>query len=442
MRKHIAVLSIVFLILTSLIFYGSAQFLFQKTKQDIQNAAINRIISAIQNATPSIERIINDSPDIKKDMLLIIALTEYIHDLAFKVENINSIFILDGDKNLLATSNTADSLSFEKRAGLYDNAIMRNSDMTQPVDLEVDSEAAAQESAEGESQNKARPVNNNNAIFLYSTPINDNYTLFCEILLQEGINKARYWRNWYYFPGAAVIAIVLTVLLFFLSKLILGIPYNKLKRALEKNKRRQEEERVLMQDEMQRWQEQESRKLQEELLYHRQKAEQEAQSQEIMPQIIEPEIETPIEQKPQIEDSAEIISEDKYKEMANLFVKENEKKAKTISDLEKDRNALRDFFRHFLSDFAKQNQIYAVIDASNKVIFAKDETGTIFKSARIAPGTKFNDMILIPEMSQYISQPSSQPNKELSVVINDEFDISFKAVYVKGYFIGTIISNV
>jgi hypothetical protein len=441
MRKHIAVLSIVFLVLTGIIFYGSAQFLFQKTKQDIQNAAINRIISAIQNATPSIERIINDSADIKKDMLLIIALTEYIHDLADKVENINSVFILDADKNLLATSNTADSLSIEKRAGLYDNAIMKNTDMTQPVDLESDSEGATnQEAAESAPENNERPINNNNAIFLYSTPINDNYTLFCEILLQEGINKARYWRNWYYFPGAAVIAVVLTVILYFLTQVILGIPYNRLKRALEKSKRRQEEERSLMQDEMQRWQEQESRRIQEEAIYKQQKAERQEAAAQIMDPA--PEFETAIvEQKPEIEDSPVIISDDKYNEMANLFIKENEKKAKMISDLERDKNGLRDFFRHFLSDLSKQTQIYAAIDASNKVIFAKDETGRIFKSSRIAPGTKFGDIILIPEMSQYISPPSSEPNKEISIVINDEIDISFKAVYVKGGFVGTIISS-
>jgi hypothetical protein len=75
------------------------------------------------------------------------------------------------------------------------------------------------------------------------------------------------------------------------------------------------------------------------------------------------------------------------------------------------------------------------------VIFAKDGTGRIFKSARIAPGTDFSDIILIPEMSQYISSPSSEPNKEISIVINDEIDISFKAVYVKGIFVGTIIST-
>jgi hypothetical protein len=403
MKKHISILSIIFLVLTLSVFYFSTEFLYNKTKEDLQNLTVEKAIATVQNSRALIEQSINDQAAIIID----------VYNLA-KTENISSVFILDNARNLIATSNTADSLDIDNKSILYDNAILRKADMTQSLnELDPNKETAEPDQTKKKTEE---------LYLLYSTPLNKGYTLFAEISLENSADLAKHWRNWYYFPGAAVIALVITVLMYLLARLFLGIPYNLLKKNFEKTKIKNAQEIELIKAQ-----------------YEREKAEQQAQAQP-QPQaqaIIQEELpqQEVIEEIPQDEQEEEYKSFDERE----LFFKENEKKAKLIEALEINNNSLSQILKYCLGDFTKDFAVYIVLNSFGNIIFKQDVTGQVLKGST-SDENNIAHLVLLPEILGAIKESIANPNTKIEQVFG-QLNLSFYSISIKGTPAGTIIST-
>jgi hypothetical protein len=310
---------------------------------------------------------------------------------------------------------------------------------------------------------------------LYSTPLNRGYTLFAEVPLKSSIETAKHWRNWYYFPGAAIIAFLLSIILYILASLIIRLPYSRTKNALDKannlikemrsapQQLPQEEIQIPKQDdeiindesayikedeainnepayiEEEEIINNEPDYIEEEKIINNEPAyieEEEIINNEPDYMEIDPEIQ-PAEPINEIEEE----KNNKYTELTNLFLKENEKKSKLISSLELTKQNLNELLKYCLYEYTsiKNTAVYIVLNSSNNIIFAADKTGTILKDKNVSE-LNIADAVLIPEIAAYANEAAETPNTNIEFATS-MLNISFYCISVKGNIIGTIISN-
>jgi hypothetical protein len=247
---------------------------------------------------------------------------------------------------------------------------------------------------------------------LYSTPLNRGNTLFAEISLENSTGLAKYWRNWYYFPGAAAVALVITVLMYLLARLFLGIPYNSLKKNFEKTKTKNAQELEAL------------------------KAKYENESPQIIqaqPEILTPEI-------PQESFEAEIIEQEhKGSNEIDLFFKENEKKAKLIDALETNNNSLSEILKFCLTNYSKDFAVYIVLNSFGNIIFSQDLTGQVLKGSSLNENN-IAQLILFPEILGAIKESIANPNTKIEQVFG-QLNLSFYSISTKNTPAGTIIST-
>lgn len=197
MKKNIILLNFVFLLVMGAVFYLSAYQLSKLKASDLEHLAIEKARSAVKVSVPSINRAIQNSDDIS-----VLTNVESIS----KLENVASAFILDGNNTVIIHNNTNEWNS--KREGeIYDRALKYKGELLQ---LSYDKDH-----------------------ILFSVPVDKGYVLCCIFSTRKASEKAGYWKI-KYFTVAAVTGAALIIILYFLSKLFIVLPFQRTKRKIEK----------------------------------------------------------------------------------------------------------------------------------------------------------------------------------------------------------------
>lgn len=197
MKKNIILLNFVFLLVIGGVFYFSAYRLSKLKASDLEHLAIEKARSAVKVSVPSINRAIKNSDDIS-----VLTNVESIS----KLENVSSAFILDGDNTVIIHNNTNEWNS--KREGdIYDRALKYKGELLQ---LSYDKDH-----------------------ILFSVPVDKGYVLCCIFSTLQASEKAEYWKI-KYFTVAAALCAVLIIILYFLSKLFIALPFERTKKKIEK----------------------------------------------------------------------------------------------------------------------------------------------------------------------------------------------------------------
>jgi hypothetical protein len=224
MKKHITILSFLFLIVSLAIFYGSAQFMYHQTKGDIEKFTLDKVISNIQKQKSGIE----------------LALAESSHDLTnemgalAKDDDVALAFILRDPAKIVASSDPSETLNLAQHSILYENAFMRRQDMTQAIP-QTDGPAAESETDTTANSNESTSiVQKNQSSVLYSTSLKSGDILFVEVSLKNADALSLKWRNWYYFPIFALLSVIFTVIIYILGSIIIGIAFKRIKKSYDK----------------------------------------------------------------------------------------------------------------------------------------------------------------------------------------------------------------
>jgi hypothetical protein len=196
MKKNIIFLSFFTLFFICGLFYPIVNLLSKDKEKDLQNLVLEKTQSALKQTIPHLNKAIRDSDDI--------SLLSNIESLA-SVTNVTSCFILDENSKVLIHNNTTE-WNTEKHAEIYKEAIAQKEELVQKM-----------------------PDNN---FFLLSEPILNNYTLMCIVCVQESKEYGKYWKIKYYSIASAVIILII-IIIYFLSKLLILSPFNRIKSSLQ-----------------------------------------------------------------------------------------------------------------------------------------------------------------------------------------------------------------
>jgi len=197
MKKNVIALSFIVFIVVCGVFYGLTELLSRYKTRDLEDAVTEKAKTAVHMALPSINKSIENSDDI--------GLLLNIETLA-KIENINSCFVLDRNNKVIIHNNT-NEWNQERKSENYDRAINYNGELLQTT-----------------------PDPDH---LLFSAPLAKDYTLCCIISTQNASDTARYWKI-KYFTVAGAAAVLITLLLYLFAKLLIVFPFNRTKKALER----------------------------------------------------------------------------------------------------------------------------------------------------------------------------------------------------------------
>jgi len=196
MKKNVIALNFVFFLALAGIFYLLTSILSKYKAEDLEYLTIEKARSAVNVSIPSVNRAIHNSDDI--------SLLTNIEAIS-KLENVSSAFILDRDNTVIIHNNTNEWNS--KRTGdIYNRAVNYNGELLQ---LSFDKDN-----------------------LLFSVPLAKDYTLCCIFSTQKAIESAKYWKI-KYFTVAAIAAVIAIMILYFLSKLFIVMPFNRTKKKIE-----------------------------------------------------------------------------------------------------------------------------------------------------------------------------------------------------------------
>jgi hypothetical protein len=198
MKKNIIALNFIFFLVLCGVFYLLANQLSKYKAEDLEHLTIEKARSAVNVSVASINRAIQNADDI--------SLLTNIESIA-KLENVSSAFILDRDNTVIIHNNTTEWNS-KKTGDIYDRAVNYEGELLQ---LSYD--------------------NDNNHI-LFSAPLAKDYTLCCIFSIQKAGETAKYWKI-VYLTSAGVTSVALIIILYFLSKLFVVIPFNRTKKKIE-----------------------------------------------------------------------------------------------------------------------------------------------------------------------------------------------------------------
>jgi hypothetical protein len=198
MKKNIIFLSFFTLFFICGLFYPIVNLLSKDKAKDLQNLVLEKTRSALKQTIPHLNKAIQDSDDI--------SLLFNIEPLA-STPNVTSCFILDENSKVFIHNNITE-WNTEKHAEIYKEAIAQKGKLVQKM-----------------------PDGN---FFLLSEPMLNNYTLMCIVSVEESKEYAKYWQIKYYSIAAAV-TILIIVIVYFLSKLLILSPFNRIKSSLQNN---------------------------------------------------------------------------------------------------------------------------------------------------------------------------------------------------------------
>ncbi len=198
MKKNIVALSFFSFLVICGSFYLLVSLLTKYKEQDLEKLTIEKTRSAVTVIIPSINKALENGDDI--------ALLINIESLS-RFENIASSFILD-QNNKVIIHNKTDQWNTERKSDIYERAAGYGADLVQAT---TDKE-----------------------LMLFSAPLEMKHTLCCIISMQKAHENAKYWKI-RYFTVAAAFALLITIILYFLSKLFVLLPYRRTKAALEKS---------------------------------------------------------------------------------------------------------------------------------------------------------------------------------------------------------------
>lgn len=196
MKKNIMFLSFFSLLFVCVIFYPAANLLSKNKSKDLEAITVEKAKSAVEALTPYFSKAILNSDDIS----LVTAI-----DNIRKIENITSCFVLDKNGKMLIPSN-ANKWDTEKNTMIYNNATKNKTGLLQ-------------QTSEKET-------------LLLSESLAENHTLFCMISVQKTSKSAKYWKIKYY-TIASFVAVLIIIVFYFLSRLLILMPFIRIKKSLE-----------------------------------------------------------------------------------------------------------------------------------------------------------------------------------------------------------------
>jgi hypothetical protein len=198
-KKNIMLLSFFSLIVICGIFYPLVEFLSKDKAKDLRIIAVEKAKSALKVIVPSFNKALENSDDIT---LLI-----NIESVA-KIENIATCFILDKNGKIII-HNDVDKWNAEKTSGIYNRPIEQKAQTLQ------------------EAPNKD--------FLLFSEPLVGDCTLFCISSVKKAKETSRNWKIKYYTVASST-ALFIAIILYFLSKLFILLPLNRIKKSSEAEK--------------------------------------------------------------------------------------------------------------------------------------------------------------------------------------------------------------
>jgi hypothetical protein len=199
MKKNIIFLSFFSLIIICGIFYPLTEFLSKNKAKDLEIIAVEKAKSALKVIVPSFNKALENSDDIN---LLI-----NIESVA-KIENITTCFILDKNGKIIIHNNISE-WNTERTNRIYNRAIEQKVQSLQQTP--------------------------NKDFLLFSEPLISDCTLFCIFSIKEVKETSRNWKIKYY-TAASFTVLFIIIILYFLSKLFILLPFNRIKKSLENDK--------------------------------------------------------------------------------------------------------------------------------------------------------------------------------------------------------------
>jgi hypothetical protein len=196
MKKNIIFLSFFLLLFICGVFYPITNLLSKDKSKNLEVLTVQRVKSALEVLAPYFNKSILNSDDIN--------LITAVNDIT-KIENITNCFILDANGKVLIDNNTS-QWNTEKNTVIYSNAIKNKMGLLQQIP--------------------------GKETLLLSKPLVENNTLFCVISVQKANENAKRWKAKYY-TIASFTAILIATAIYFLSKLLILMPFNRIKKSLE-----------------------------------------------------------------------------------------------------------------------------------------------------------------------------------------------------------------
>jgi hypothetical protein len=199
MKKNIIFLSFFSLIIICGTFYPLIEFLSKDKAKDLEIIAIGKAKSALKVIVPSFNKALENSDDIN---LLI-----NIESIA-KIENITTCFILDKNGKVIVHNNI-NEWNTERTSRIYNRVIKQKAQSLQQTP--------------------------DKDFLLFSEPLTSDCTLFCIFSVKETKEISRNWKVKYY-TVASFVVLFIVIILYFLSKLFILLPFNRIKKSLENDK--------------------------------------------------------------------------------------------------------------------------------------------------------------------------------------------------------------
>ncbi|MDR1522696.1 MAG: hypothetical protein LBS29_01860 [Endomicrobium sp.] len=197
MKKNIIFLSFFLLIILSGVFYILTNLLSKNKAKELEFLATERVKAQITILLPYFNKSLETSDDIN--------LLTNIENLS-KSQNISSCFILDSKNKVLIHNNT-NQWNVEKNSQIYTIATTHKTYTVQKT--------------------------SNPEILLISHPLAFNHTLCCIVSIKKTLENANYWQIKYFTIAISSTILILT-LFYFLAKLIILLPFNRIKKSLER----------------------------------------------------------------------------------------------------------------------------------------------------------------------------------------------------------------
>jgi hypothetical protein len=195
-KKNIIFLSFFLLIILSGFSYLLTISLSKDKARELEFLVTERVKAQISALLPYFNKSLETSNDIN----LIIN----IENLS-KLQNISSCFVLDSKNKVLIHNNTS-QWNMGKNSHIYIIATTHKTYTVQKT--------------------------NNPEILLISHPLALNHTLCCTVSLKKTLENAKYWQI-KYFTISTITTILILLLFYFLAKLIILLPFNRIKKSLE-----------------------------------------------------------------------------------------------------------------------------------------------------------------------------------------------------------------
>ncbi|GHT60243.1 hypothetical protein AGMMS50222_05040 [Endomicrobiia bacterium] len=170
--------------------------LSKNKSKDLEALTVEKAKSAVEALIPHFNKAILNSDDISLFMAI---------DNIGKIENITSCYILDKSGKMLIPSD-ANKWNTEKNTIIYNNATKNKTGFLQQTSKKE--------------------------TLLLSESLAENHTLFCMISIQKASENARYWKIKYY-TIASFVAVFIIIVFYFLSRLLILMPFIRIKKSLE-----------------------------------------------------------------------------------------------------------------------------------------------------------------------------------------------------------------